>query len=104
MAQVVADQAWQVLVSGERPTWVIGFDTRFLSDRYAREFAGVLSANGIKVYLARSDAPTPALSFAARELHANGGVMITASHNPPRYNGVKLKADYGGSADGAAFG
>ncbi|MBA4419808.1 MAG: phosphoglucosamine mutase [Anaerolinea sp.] len=77
---------------------VVGFDTRFLSDRYAQEVARVLAANGFKVFLAQSDAPTPAISFAVRKLNAIGGVMITASHNAPRYNGVKLKAAYGGSA------
>ncbi|HZU86360.1 MAG TPA: phosphoglucomutase/phosphomannomutase family protein, partial [Anaerolineaceae bacterium] len=77
---------------------VVGFDTRFLSDRYAQEVARVLAANGLKVYLAQSDAPTPAISYAVRQLNAAGGVMITASHNAPRYNGVKLKSAYGGSA------
>jgi alpha-D-glucose phosphate-specific phosphoglucomutase len=77
---------------------VVGFDTRFLSDRYAVEMARVLAANGYTVFLTQSDAPTPALSYAVRNLGAIGGVMITASHNAPRYNGVKLKAAYGGSA------
>src|SRR5512143_68564 len=66
---------------------VVGFDTRFLSDRYAQEAARVLAANGFVVYLAQADAPTPAISYAVRNLNAMGGVMITASHNPPRYNG-----------------
>ncbi len=77
---------------------VVGYDTRFLSDRYAREVARVLAANGFTVYLAQSDAPTPAISHAVKHLNAIAGVMITASHNAPRYNGVKLKAAYGGSA------
>ena len=77
---------------------VVGFDTRFLSDRYAIDVARVMAANGFTVYLAQSDAPTPAISFAVKHLRAYGGVMITASHNAPRYNGVKLKAAYGGSA------
>lgn len=77
---------------------VIGFDTRFLSDRYAIDVGRVLAANGFTVHLAQSDAPTPAISFAVKHLNAYGGVMITASHNAPRYNGVKLKAAYGGSA------
>ena len=84
-----------------RPTrtkMVVGFDTRFLSDRYAADVARVLAANGFTVYLAQADAPTPAISYAVRNLNAIGGVMITASHNAPRYNGVKLKAAYGGSA------
>lgn len=77
---------------------VVGFDTRFLSDRYATDVARVLAANDYTVYLASADAPTPAISFAVRHLGAIAGVMITASHNAPRYNGVKLKAAYGGSA------
>ncbi len=81
-----------------QPLMVVGFDTRFLSDRYAREVAKVLAGNGIKVYISRGDVPTPMLSYSVVHLHADGGVMITASHNPPRYNGIKLKAAYGGSA------
>lgn len=77
---------------------VVGFDTRFLSDRYASEVARVLAANGYEVFLAQADAPTPAISYAVKQMDAVGGVMITASHNAPRYNGIKLKAAYGGSA------
>jgi alpha-D-glucose phosphate-specific phosphoglucomutase len=83
---------------GAAPLAVVGFDTRFLSDRYARAVAEVLAANGLCVALTRADAPTPAVSFAIPTLKAVGGVMITASHNPPRYNGIKLKSAYGGSA------
>ncbi len=78
--------------------FVVGYDTRFLSDRYAAEVARVLAANGFTVMLAQSDAPTPAISYAVKYNNAAGGVMITASHNAPRYNGVKLKAAYGGSS------
>lgn len=77
---------------------VVGFDTRFLSDRYAVESARVLAANNFHVHLSTADLPTPAVSYAVRHLGAIAGLMITASHNPPRYNGVKLKAAYGGSA------
>ncbi len=77
---------------------VVGFDTRFLSDRYAQEVARVLAANNYTVYLAQADAPTPAISWAVIAQQAVAGVMITASHNAPRYNGVKLKSAYGGSA------
>ncbi len=77
---------------------VVGFDTRFLSDRYAGEVARVLAANGYEVFLAQADAPTPVISFSVKQLNAVGGIMITASHNAPRYNGIKLKAPYGGSA------
>jgi alpha-D-glucose phosphate-specific phosphoglucomutase len=77
---------------------IVGFDTRFLSDRYAVDVARVLAANGYKVYLAQADAPTPAISYTVKMMGAIGGIMITASHNAPRYNGIKLKAAYGGSA------
>ena len=86
---------------GEKPDpkkIVIGFDTRFLSDRFAGEVARVLAANGFAVLLSQSDSPTPAISFAVKHQHAIAGVMITASHNAPRYNGVKLKGAFGGSA------
>jgi alpha-D-glucose phosphate-specific phosphoglucomutase len=84
--------------SGAGANIVIGFDTRFLSDRYAVEVARVLAGNNLRVQLANADAPTPVVSFAIKHQGAAGGVMITASHNPPRYNGIKLKAGNGGSA------
>jgi len=77
---------------------VVGFDPRFLSDRYAADVARVFAANGFTVHLAQADAPTPAISYAIKHMNAIAGVVITASHNAPRYNGVKLKASYGGSA------
>jgi len=80
------------------PLAVVGFDTRFLSDRYAIAISEVLAGNGIRVALAKADAPTPVISHAILTHGAIGGVMVTASHNPPRYNGMKLKAAYGGSA------
>ena len=75
----------------------IGWDTRFGSRLFARVVAEVLSAAGIPVALASEITPTPALSFAVRQRNASGGVMITSSHNPPEWNGVKYKASYGGS-------
>ena len=84
--------------AGRRPSMVVGYDTRFLSDRYAWAVAEVLAANGIFAWLTVNDAPTPIVSHAIVDKQANGGVMITASHNPPRYNGIKLKAAIGGSA------
>jgi phosphomannomutase len=77
---------------------VVGFDTRFLSDRYAVEVSRVLAGNGYIVHLTHADAPTPAISYAVRQMGAIAGIVITASHNAPRYNGVKLKAPFGGSA------
>jgi phosphomannomutase len=79
-------------------TVVIGYDRRFLSDQFARTVAEVFLGNGFKVLLARTPTPTPAVSFAVKKLAAVGGVMITASHNPPSFNGYKLKASYGGPA------
>jgi alpha-D-glucose phosphate-specific phosphoglucomutase len=96
VAQAIADFILEQEV--EQPTAVVGFDTRFLSDRYAAEVACIMAANGIETWLARADTPTPAISYAIVHKQATAGVMITASHNPPRYNGVKLKASYGGSA------
>ncbi len=99
VAQAIADEfLLQVETQDAPPSLVVGFDTRFLSDRYAREVARVLAANGITVYLTRGDTPTPIVSHAIRALNAGGGVMITASHNPPRYNGIKIKSTHGGPA------
>ncbi len=74
---------------------VIAHDNRRFSVEFAEETAGVLAANGIKAFLFASLRPTPELSFAVRELKAFGGVMITASHNPPEYNGYKLYDERG---------
>jgi phosphomannomutase len=75
----------------------IGYDTRFGSKAFARASAEVVAATGIPVMLAQSITPTPALSYGVRERGAAGGIMITSSHNPPQWNGVKYKAWYGGS-------
>ncbi|MCL4238576.1 MAG: phosphoglucomutase/phosphomannomutase family protein [Anaerolineae bacterium] len=101
VAQAVADYVRQEMATNgdhAAPEVVVGFDTRFLSDRFAVETARVLAANGIITWLARTDAPTPAISYNILYKKAAAGVVITASHNPPRYSGFKLKAAYGGSA------
>lgn len=77
---------------------IIGYDRRFLSREYAEEVASVAAANGVKVFLSRNFIPTPAISWAVKERGAAGGIMITASHNPPKYNGIKFKESFGGSA------
>ena len=100
VAQAIADM-FRADHNGSEITFVVGYDTRFLSDRYAQTVAGVLAANGIRVLLTERFAATPAVSYAIVDHQAAGGVMITASHNPPRYNGLKLKAAYGGSASPA---
>ena len=102
IADAVASDHWDKSGNGgqvpDPSKIVVGFDTRFLSDRYAGEVARVLSANGFTVLLSNADAPTPAISYAVKHHNAIAAVVITASHNAPRYNGVKLKAAFGGSA------
>ncbi len=98
IADAVASDHWDKSDSTDPNKIVIGFDTRFLSDRFAGETARVLAANGFTVLLTQSDSPTPAVSYAVKNQNAIAGIMITASHNAPRYNGVKLKGAFGGSA------
>jgi phosphomannomutase len=98
VAQAIADYILEETESDDAPEVVIGHDTRFLSDRYAAEVARVMAGNGIVAWLARADIPTPAVSYTVKRRRAAAGVMITASHNAPRYNGLKLKATYGGAA------
>jgi phosphomannomutase len=75
----------------------IAYDSRFLSEAFARACAEVVAATGIRVALAKEITPTPALSFGVRGRGAAGGIMITSSHNPAQWNGVKYKAWFGGS-------
>ena len=74
----------------------IGFDGRKNSGIFAEQFASTLSAGGVTVFLSETIVPTPVLSFAVKHLRCGAGIMITASHNPSSYNGVKFKAGYGG--------
>ncbi len=77
---------------------IVGYDTRFASQNAARIAGGVLAAAGIPVKLANDYTPTPAISYAVKTQGAAGGVVITSSHNPWNWNGVKFKAKFGGSA------
>lgn len=77
---------------------VIGYDNRFMSEEFARDCARVLVGNGIKVFMPHKPMPTPVTAFAVRLLDAGGAVMITASHNPPEYNGIKFIPIYAGPA------
>lgn len=81
---------------GKKRGVVIAYDSRHRSPQFAREAALVLAGNGIKAYLFDKLRPTPELSFAVRELKAIGGIVITASHNPPQYNGYKVYWEDGG--------
>ncbi len=97
VARVAAAHAAYLLSQGGSEV-VVGHDTRFQGEGFAAVAADTLARAGLKVHLARGFIPTPAVSFAVRALGAAGGVMITASHNPPAYSGYKLKGPYGGSA------
>jgi len=101
VAQATADYAKENLKKpdGQKIGICVGYDTRFLSDKFAQIVAEVLSANGIAVVLSDRAVPTPALSFAVKTRKLDLGVMITASHNPPEFNGFKIKNASGGAAD-----
>jgi phosphomannomutase len=77
---------------------VVGHDTRFCGELFAEEVARVLAANGRPVLLLDRPAPTQTAAWTVVDSHALGGVVVTASHNPPEFNGLKYKPDYGGSA------
>ena len=99
VAQATAD--WMQRAKLAERGAVVGYDTRFLSDAFANAAAEVLAGNEIRVALASAPAPTPALSHAVIERGAGAGVVITASHNPARWNGFKIKQAVGNSASPA---
>jgi phosphomannomutase len=101
VAQATADYWSANPVAGTERKVIIGYDRRFFSDRFAQTTAEVFAGNDFKVVLTPEPTPTPSVSFAVKHLRAIGGVMITASHNPPSFNGFKLKSHYGGSSDSA---
>lgn len=96
--RTVARAHAQALRDGGGKLVIVGFDTRFQGQGFAAQVAEVMAQEGLDVLLAQEYLPTPALSFAVVHHGAAGGVMITASHNPPQYSGYKLKGAYGGSA------
>ncbi|MBL7812575.1 MAG: phosphoglucomutase/phosphomannomutase family protein [Bacteroidetes bacterium] len=85
------------------PSVVVGYDCRFGGLMFARETAGILAAMGIKVHLSTGFVSTPMVSLGARNLGCTAGIILTASHNPPSYNGYKIKAGYGGPASPAVI-
>lgn len=101
VAQAAADYWSQNPVEGKKRKVIVGYDRRFLSNEFGRTTAQVLAANGFQVVLTPEPTATPAVSFAVHQQKAIGGVMITASHNPPIFNGFKLKSHFGGSAEAA---
>ena len=99
VAQATAD-AWSANPEpGTERKVVVGYDRRFLSDQFGQRVAEIFAGNGFEGLLTSVPTPTPAVSLAVKEHRAVGGVMITASHNPPAFNGFKLKAWFGGSAE-----
>jgi alpha-D-glucose phosphate-specific phosphoglucomutase len=99
-ARIVAQAIARYAVRSEdaRQGLLIGYDHRFAADRVAADLAETISATGTPVFLATEPCPTPAISLLVRQRKAAGGLMITASHNPYSWNGIKYKASYGSSA------
>ena len=99
-ARIVAQAIARYVVRCEdaRNGVIVGFDHRFASDRVAATVAEVISASGTPVWLSDKPCPTPAVSLLVRQRGAAGGIVVTASHNPYQWNGIKYKASYGSSA------
>src|SRR5574337_1613891 len=94
VARAIAEQ---LLIGGAaQPEVVVGYDTRFLSEDFAAEAATVLAACGVRVWLTDRDVPTPVVAYEVSRRGAAGGLNITASHNPPEYNGLKFSGPTGG--------
>jgi alpha-D-glucose phosphate-specific phosphoglucomutase len=99
-ARIVAEAIVRYVVRGEdaRKGVIVGYDHRYASDTVARRVAETISASGTPVWLTDRPCPTPAVSYLVRSRGAAGGLVITASHNPYQWNGIKYKASYGSSA------
>src|SRR5438874_5464797 len=99
-ARIVAHAIARYVVRGEdgRKGVIVGYDHPYASDPVAAAVAEVISASVTPVWLADKPCPTPTISFLVRHQKAAGGIVITASHNPYRWNGIKYKASYGSSA------
>jgi alpha-D-glucose phosphate-specific phosphoglucomutase len=99
-ARTVAEAIARYVVRGEdaRKGVIVGYDHRYASDTVARSVAEIFSSTGTPVWLTNRACPTPAVSYLVRERGAAGGVVVTASHNPYHWNGIKYKASYGSSA------
>lgn len=95
VTQAIADH---LNAAGEKGGVVIGYDSRFMGDSFAKESARVLAAAGIKGLLCKRDTPTPVIAFEILRRKAAGGINFTASHNPPEYNGIKFSPSWGGPA------
>ncbi|CAN5590175.1 phosphoglucomutase/phosphomannomutase family protein [soil metagenome] len=96
--RVARATAQWLIDENEEPSIVLGYDTRFQGETFARRVAEVMGTMGVSVRMADSFVTTPAISWAAGRYNHSAGVVITASHNPPEYNGFKIKAGFGGPA------
>jgi phosphomannomutase len=101
VSQATADYWIANPVAGTERKVIIGYDRRFASDAFGSRAAEVFAGNGFQVVLTPCPTPTPSVSYAVKAQKAIGGVMITASHNPPSFNGFKLKSHFGGSSESA---
>jgi alpha-D-glucose phosphate-specific phosphoglucomutase len=99
VAQAISDYMNNSRMRSGMPKVVVGFDRRFMSDIYARIISEVLAANKIKVLHTACPTPTPAVSFAIKDKQLDGGIIVTASHNPFMFNGIKFKTRFANSAD-----
>jgi len=98
---VKADSRGKAVGSSKKqslPTVVVGYDTRFHSENFAKTSSEVLAANGIKALFTKRDCPTPVIAFEILRTKSAGGINFTASHNPPEYNGLKFSPSWGGPA------
>src|SRR3989339_1117597 len=95
VTQAISDYTLQG--KGEKAV-IVGYDTRFLSENFARAAAEVLAANNIKALLCKRDTPTPVIAHEILRKGLSGGINFTASHNPPQYNGIKFSPSWGGPA------
>ena len=99
-ARIVAHAIARYVVRAEdaRKGVLVGYDHRYASDNIAAAIAEVVSSTGTPVFLADKPCPTPTISLLVRQRQAAGGIVVTASHNPYAWNGIKYKASYGSSA------
>jgi alpha-D-glucose phosphate-specific phosphoglucomutase len=96
LTQAIADHLRSVGIAAQGV--LIGYDTRFMGERFAKEAARVMTGAGVKTFLCSRDVPTPVISFEILRRHAGGAINFTASHNPPEYNGMKFSPAWGGPA------
>jgi len=98
VTQAIANYIIKKQATNDKREVVVGYDTRFMSENFAKVSSTVLAANGIKALITTKDVPTPAFAYEILRKRALGGINFTASHNPPEYNGIKFSPSWGGPA------